>query len=144
MEVFMSDHRSLTDLDLKELKAAAAYFGTSLEGIRGKLNIVQALEDDGIDVIMYNDWQNRLKAEAPVENHDAGHFEPGKPEAKADAGPTVVVKMDRKNAEYDSFGFTFTREHPYAIVPEEVAQQILENEEGFRIALSKELEDYYS
>lgn len=137
----MSDHRSLTDLDLKELKATAAYFGVELEGVRGKLNIVQKLEDEGVDIVMYNEWQKRIAP--PVEVHDAGKFEPVKPEPVVD-GPTVVVKMERENLEYDSFGFTFTRSHPFAIVPETVAQQILENEEGFRIALNKELEDYYS
>lgn len=133
---------SLTDLDVKELKRAAEYFGTDLEGVRGKLNIVQKLEDDGVDWTMYKEWNDRENAAKPApEVHDLGEFTPAPP--KAD-GPTVLLKMERANAAYDTFGFTFTREHPFCVVPEEVAELILENEEGFRIALAKELESFYS
>jgi hypothetical protein len=133
---------SLTDLDVKELRRTAEYFGSDLEGVRGKLNIVQKLEDDGVDFTMYKEWTDREKALEPApEVHDLGEFVPEPP--KAD-GPTVLVRMVRENGAYDTFGFTFTREHPFCVVPEEVAEQILENEEGFRIALAKELESFYS
>jgi hypothetical protein len=144
MEDLMSEHTTLNDLDTPALREAAKYFGTDLTGIKGKLNIVQALEDDGIDITMYNQWQARIAAEAPEpEVNDAGTFEPAKPEL-AEAGPSVVIKMERANPEYDTFGVTFTREHPFAIVDQATAELILENEEGFRIALQKELENYYS
>jgi hypothetical protein len=52
--------------------------------------------------------------------------------------------MVRENGSYDTFGQTFTREHPFVAVPEDVAAAILENEEGFRIALQRELEEFYS
>lgn len=135
---------TFNDLDVKTLKEACEYFGVDLEGIRGKLNIIQELENNGVDITMWNQWQARLAAEAPApEIHDAGQNTGEKPTAPADVA-TVVIKMDRANLEYDTFGFTFTREHPFAIVPEDTAQLILENEEGFRIALQRELEDYYS
>lgn len=138
------EHKTLNDLDLKALKVAAEYFGVDLEGVRGKLNVIQALEDNGVDITMYNQWQARLQAEKPAEEvHDAGSFEAGKPEP-VDPGKQVVLKMERQNLAYDTFGVTFTREHPFAIVSEDTAQQILDNEEGFRIALQRELEDYYS
>lgn len=135
---------TFNDLDVKTLKEACEYFGVDLEGIRGKLNIIQELENNGVDITMWNQWQARLAAEAPApEIHDAGQNKGGKPVVPEDVA-TVVIKMDRANLEYDTFGFTFTREHPFAIVPEDTAQLILENEEGFRIALQRELEDYYS
>ena len=133
---------SLTDLDVKELRRAAEYFGADIEGVRGKLNIVQKLEYEGVDWTMYKEWNDREKAEEPEkEVHDKGEFVPEPP--KAD-GPTILLRMVRANAAYDTFGFTFTREHPFCVVPEGVAESILENEEGFRIALPKELESFYS
>ena len=133
---------SLTDIDVKGLKETAEYFGVDLEGVRGKLNIVQKLEDEGIDFTMYKEWQDRLAAEKPEpEVHDAGQNVQGPPVVE---GPLILLRMTRENGSYDTFGYTFTREHPFVAVPEDVANAILENEEGFRMAMQKELTDFYS
>lgn len=133
---------SLTDLDVKKLKETAEYFGVDLEGVRGKLNIVQKLEDDGIDFTMYKEWDDRVQAEKPEpEVHDKGQFVQEAPKVE---GPLILLRMVRENGSYDTFGYTFTREHPFVAVPEDVANSILENETGFRMAMQKELEDFYS
>ena len=57
---------------------------------------------------------------------------------------TMLVRMDRKNGIYETRGVTFTRDHPYALVDLDTAQDIFDNEEGFRPATPRELQEFYS
>ena len=52
--------------------------------------------------------------------------------------------MDRQNYRYDILSQTFTKEHPFVAVSKEIAQKIFDQEEGFRLATPKEVQDYYS
>ena len=54
-----------------------------------------------------------------------------------------LVKMTRPNLRYDTRGYTFTKEHPYALVSAADADFILEKEEGFQLASPSELREYY-
>ena len=55
-----------------------------------------------------------------------------------------LIKMVRENVRYDTRGYTFTQEHPYALLDKDDAQFVLENEKGFRQATPSELEEFYS
>lgn len=56
----------------------------------------------------------------------------------------VLLKMDRQNASFEAFGVSFTKEHPFAIVSEHAAQEIIDNFDGFRVASPAEAKQYYS
>lgn len=73
------------------------------------------------------------------------------PKAAADEGDEpvdeedfVIVKFERKNPTFEVYGYRFTKAHPYARVPEEVATKLVQEQTGFRIALPKEVADYYN
>lgn len=54
-----------------------------------------------------------------------------------------ILKMTRENELYQTRGYTWTSEHPYALVSSADAQWILENEDGFRQAFPQELSEFY-
>lgn len=54
-----------------------------------------------------------------------------------------LLKMTRENPLYQTRGYTFTDEHPYALTTAADAMWILENEEGFRQAYPQELAEFY-
>lgn len=54
-----------------------------------------------------------------------------------------LLKMVRDNPLFQTRGYTFTEEHPYALVSAEDAQYILEHEDGFRQAFPAELAEFY-
>lgn len=65
--------------------------------------------------------------------------------AKPEVNPEdrYLIKMVRDNVRYDTRGYTFTQEHPYALVAAMDADYILEKEEGFQMASPSELREYY-
>lgn len=65
-----------------------------------------------------------------------------KPVAKAT--DKFLIKMTRSNPLYETRGYRFTQEHPYALVNPDDAEFILSNEDGFRQAWPSELEEFYS
>ena len=54
-----------------------------------------------------------------------------------------LIKMVRDNAVYEVKGVRFTAQHPYALVPEGMANYLLEREDGFRMATPSELREFY-
>lgn len=56
----------------------------------------------------------------------------------------MLIRMIRKNGTYETHGLRFTKDHPFKSVPVDVAEDILENEEGFRQARPSEVKDYYN
>lgn len=54
-----------------------------------------------------------------------------------------LIKMTRENPLYETRGYRFTQEHPYALVSAADAQFILEREDGFRQAFPNELQEFY-
>lgn len=54
-----------------------------------------------------------------------------------------LIKMVRDNPLYQVRGYTFTADHPYALVKADDAMYILEKEDGFRQAYPQELQEFY-
>lgn len=58
-------------------------------------------------------------------------------------GDPYLIKMERDNILYETRGYRFTRENPYALVDPKDAEYILRVEDGFRQAWPSELEEFY-
>lgn len=61
-----------------------------------------------------------------------------------DESDYVLIKYERRNPTWEAVGYTFTRRHPFKSVPAEVAEYLVLKQEGFRLALAKEVSDYYN
>lgn len=55
-----------------------------------------------------------------------------------------LVKMTRLNPLYQIGKYSFTKDHPYALVDGKDLQVVLEEHEGFRQAYPDEIEDFYN
>jgi hypothetical protein len=82
--------------------------------------------------------ENATDADAHAEAAEAVAAEP------RDASNDVLIKYERKNPTYEVVGYTFTPKHPFASVPPEVAEYLVRNVEGFRLAMPSEVTDYYN
>jgi hypothetical protein len=56
---------------------------------------------------------------------------------------SVLVKMERQNPTFEIRGFKFTKQHPYVVVSQDEAQEIIDSASGFRLATPKEVRSYY-
>lgn len=70
--------------------------------------------------------------------------EPEPVEEEADESEKVLVKMERKNPRFDIRGYTFTKDHPFRSVDEATAEYLVTKAEGFRLAMPKEVADFYN
>lgn len=66
------------------------------------------------------------------------------PVAKVEVPDQVLIYMDRENPTYKIRGYTFTKDHPFALVREADAEYIVEHEEGFSYATPKQAREFYS
>lgn len=125
---------SLSTLNKKELTKLAKAADVPLEGNETNKQIVTKLEENNVSFEYY--VKSVLKKDEEADEDDAAEqlFE----------SSDVLIKMERKNPSFQAFGQVFTREHPYAIVSEETAQQIIDNYEGFRLASPAEAKSFYS
>lgn len=124
---------SLSTLNKKELTKLAKAADVSLEGNETNKQIVAKLEENNVSFEYY--VKSVLKKDEEDEDDAAEQlFE----------SSDVLIKMERKNPSFQAYGQVFTREHPYAIVSEETAQQIIDNYEGFRLASPAEAKSFYS
>jgi hypothetical protein len=131
---------SFDTLKVKDLKALAADFAVDVDGLKNKADIIASLSEEGVTWSVY---QGTLKN---IENakEDSDEILPRlDPNQKLDED-MVLVRMDRPNYRYDALGFTFTIEHPFVAMKPEVAQQIFDKEEGFRLATPREVQEYYN
>jgi hypothetical protein len=117
---------SLTALKVPELRKLAEDNAVDIDGIKSKDEIIAALKESGVD----EEFLGIIKPVKPV----------------TDADRTIVIKMTRGNFSFNiatpTKTFTFTREHPFAVVSPDEADWILE-EEGFQIASPKEAREFY-
>lgn len=125
---------SLANLNKKELKKLADVADVRLEGNETNKQIVEKLEENNVSFDFYLKAVVGEDAEDTETKQDAPLFD------KSD----VLIKMERKNPTYQTFGIVFTREHPYAVVNEELARMIIDVEDGFRIASPSEVKAFYS
>mgnify|MGYP006280262579 CR=1 FL=1 len=132
---------SFDTLKVTELKEIAANFGVDLEEAKNKGEILALLVEEGVTYEMYKQFADADKVE-----DDLSQPEPkAKKESKTKKSQeTVLVKMDRANASYETYGYEFTREHPYVAVQIDIAQEIFDNVEGFRMATPREVQEFYS
>jgi len=131
---------SFDTLKVKELKTLAADFAVDVDGLKNKADVIAALAEEGVTWSVY---QGTLKN---IENakEDSDEILPRlDPNQKLDED-MVLVKMDRPNYRYDALGFTFTLEHPFVAMKPDVAQEIFDKEEGFRLATPREVQEYYN
>lgn len=129
---------SFDSLKLSELKQIAQGFGVDLADAKTKASVINLLEEEGVTWDMYDNFSNSEKEEIEAEEI------PAKPAKPVKASDQILVRMERKNFTYQTFGYTFTAEHPYVAMPESVAQEIFDTEEGFRPATPREVQEYYS
>jgi len=131
---------SFTDLKITELRKAAEAFGVDTAEYKTKLEIVAALEEEGITYEMYNKFTSVDK-----ETIEVSELDKKKREQKImKTTNSVLVKMERDNQSYNTMNYTFTREHPFVAMSETEAQSIFDNQEGFRLATPREVQEYYA
>jgi hypothetical protein len=131
---------SFDTLKVKDLKTLAADFAVDVDGLKNKADIIAALTEEGVTWSVYQDTLKKVEDA----KEDADEILPRlDPTQKIDED-MVLVKMDRANARYDALGFTFTREHPFVAMMPDVAQEIFDKEEGFRLATPREVQEYYN
>ena len=128
---------SFEELTVPVLRTIAADFGVDLTSVKGKAGIVQELTDNGVTYEMYSTISGAEQADVVVPDR------PEEVKPKID-GPEAVVHMTRANPTYEIYGLRFTKDHPYAVTDEATAQKIYDEEEGFRPATPRELQEYYS
>lgn len=126
------------DLTKKELVEAADYFGADYKANDSKQAIATSLADFGVTMEQYNKFFGKTEEEdlegEPLPEQEAKTVDPSS---------AVLIKMDRRNPVYELRGYVFKTEHPFALVSEDDANWILENEKGFRIASPKEAKEFY-
>ena len=127
---------SFEEMNITELREVAREFDVDIKSVKTKTEIAAALAVDGVTYEMYNtiSLAEKVKVEAPGPQAEA--TKPGI--------DSMLVRMDRKNGTYETHGVTFTRDHPYALVSLDTAQDIFDNEVGFRPATPRELQEFYS
>jgi hypothetical protein len=125
---------SFDTMKLAELKKVAEDFGVDVSSAKNKADHIAMLLEEGVTYELVSG--NRVEMpEPPV-------FD-GSQEMSDDVEKTFI-KMERENRSYSIYGYTFTKEDPFVPMPMTLAQKILETENGFRMATSREVKEYYS
>jgi hypothetical protein len=151
---------SFQNLNKDELQNVADFFVKDVEAAdedKGptKKELIAALaagdEDDApVTWEDYNDVYLPAKAEGadkpadPEAEELSDKKEPEPVEEEEDDSPKVLVKMERKNPRFDIRGYTFTKDHPFHSVDEATAEYLVTKAEGFRLAMPKEVADFYN
>jgi hypothetical protein len=125
-------------MKVAELKQIAESFGVEIGSAKGKNANISAIEADGVTLDMYNTIALAEKGDPA----DSGVFP--KEEKKEPSADAVLIRMERSNGIFETYGLQFTREHPYALAEPDIAQLIFDTHEGFRPATPKELQEFYS
>lgn len=120
----------LQQLNKKELQKLANKADVVLGGDESNKEIVTKLEENGVNYEFY-----KKTVLDSIEEEDSLPLFSEKP---------VLLKMERKNPSFEAFGCRFTRDHPYVLLDELTAQQIIDNYDGFRIASPKEAKAFYN
>jgi hypothetical protein len=132
---------SFETLKISELRKIAEDFAVDAEGLKTKVDIIASLAEEGVTWSVYNSTMKKIEDES--EDMSVEILPKFDPKA-AQPENTVLVRMTRENFRYDIMGVTFTKEHPFVAVSEEIAQEIFDKEEGFRLASPREVQEYYS
>lgn len=125
---------SFDTMKLAELKKVAESFGVDVSTAKNKADHIAMLLEEGVTY--------ELAFGNKVEIPDAPVFD-GSQEMHDDSEKTFI-KMERENRSYSIYGYTFTKEDPFVPMPMALAEKILETENGFRMATSREVKEFYS
>lgn len=152
------------DLDIKTLRRTAVEdFAVPVDSDANKDTVLAALTEAGIGWDMYcklMGWNEPVTDPIPVLTDEGDEaVEPVAPKTHLIGGEEVIIhtaeapvpqvkekyllKMERKNPQFNIRGHKFTKEHPYALVDRADLDHILDNEKGFRMATPRELEEFY-
>ena len=130
---------SFETLKVSEIKKIAEDFAVDTDGLKSKADIIAALAEEGVTWSVYNKTMDKMEEE-DMTVEILPKFDPKAEQPEN----TVLVRMTRDNFRYDIMGVTFTKEHPFVAVSEDIAQEIFDKEEGFRLASPREVQEYYS
>jgi hypothetical protein len=131
---------SFDTLKVKDLKQIATDFAVDTEGLKNKADIVAAMAEEGVTWSVYQSTLEKIEDSKEEFPEVLPKFDPNQ-ELDKDA---VLVKMTRANYRYDVSGYTFTKDHPFVAMKSDVAQEIFDKEEGFRLATPREVQEYYN
>lgn len=131
-------------MKVEELKQVAEGFGVDLDDAKNKAEILAVLLEEGVTFDMYNKFIEAEREEVEVQEETEEVVKQKPQDLKKQSKDKVLVKMERHNPSYQTYGHTFTREHPFIAMSEKDAQLIFDNEDGFRMATPKEVQDFYS
>jgi hypothetical protein len=136
---------SFETLNNDVLRQVAEEFAVDLGEKDTKKVMVSKLLEDGITWEMYKEAFPDVM-DLPDETPDAPVVStPVKEEPTlVRQEPKVLLKMERENPRFEIRGYVFSKDHPFLPVSEDDANYILSNLDGFRIAMPKEAEDFYS
>lgn len=151
---------SFSDLTVEELrKTAVEDFAVDIKATDNKKTVLAALLEDGVEWEQYatlkglNTVKSNPTPPPAVSTGAAPEVETADAEVPqeveiitAEALPKTqkyLVKMNRENDRYQTRGYNFTKEHPYALVDPKDIDYILEKEIGFAMATPRELEEFY-
>ena len=131
---------SFETLKKDDLLRIADDYGVDVKPNDTKAVIIAAFAEDGVT------WDDVAKLDKTVSEIDASIKEEeavAAAEEKA-AAPKTLLRMLRANGTYEIRGYRFTRQHPFALVAEDDAEFITENDPaGFRYATPKEAQAFY-
>lgn len=143
---------SFQQLKRDELQDVADFFVVDVEMANPekgatKKELIAALAS-GDEPVTWSDYtETYLPAQGTAKEEeqpvDDAKDEPVKSEPEEEEN-LVLVKYERKNPTFEVGPYLFSTAHPYKSVPEDVAQALVQDAGGFRLALPKEVTDYYS
>lgn len=152
----MSKPTKFEDLGVAELRRSAVEdFAVEVSPDDNKKSVLAALAEAGVNWTDYVQQHPEVKPDEPVVKPADSFIESEPavataPVAPVTAAPVVadgtqpwLIKMVRDNVRFDVRGYTFTQQHPYALVKPEDVPFILEREDGFRQAYPTELQEFY-
>lgn len=162
---------SFQELKVDELKKVAEFFAVDVDVANEdhgatKKELLAALAA-GDEPVTWDDYKNvylesdtkkvedkAAEAQAEAEKHvdntegelvDKKQAEEDSKSAAKEAAQVeeVLIKYERKNPTWQVGEYTFTKAHPYKSVPVKVAESLIRNSNGFRLALPSEVIDFY-
>lgn len=125
---------------LAELKAVAKVLAVDHAADEKKSDLIQRLKDAGVTLELF---KATLYPEDKPEVTEAIDSLPPAPVQTEKEPEEVLVKMTRHNFTYQIRGYTFKRDHPFALVDEETADYLIEKDGGFRTASPREAREFY-
>ena len=110
-----------------------------VQPVAEELTVQRETEPSRGNVVSSTDVTGAEAPVSPVEEVVIRTAQPPMPQVNE----KFLIKMVRDNPRFEVKGHNFTSSHPYALVNEDVANHLLEKEDGFRMATPSELREFY-